>query len=75
MQATALDVPRVESGITEFHDLTRANVFVNWRGKLSAPAGVIGDDGCVALPARPTAAKPSPAPSSAATAENSSSHV
>lgn len=52
VQASALEVPEAPCGIAEYHDLVAARVTVNWRGRLSAPAGVVGDDRCVALPNR-----------------------
>eukprot|EP00892_Ulva_mutabilis_P005918 jgi/Ulvmu1/3699/UM170_0005.1 len=47
--AEALRVPTVAFGIRGYRELVNAGVTVNWRGTLSAPPGVVDDDGFVKM--------------------------
>lgn len=48
-------MPTVPFGIRGYRELVNAGVTVDWRGRLSAPPGVVDDDGFVTTaPAGPT---------------------
>lgn len=51
MQAEALRVPTVNFGIRGYRELVNAGVTVDWRGRLSAPPGVVDEDGNVSAEA------------------------
>ena len=53
MQSAALEVPTLQCGISEYHDLVKLGLTVDWRGKLVEPEGVIDSDGYVPLRRRP----------------------
>jgi hypothetical protein len=53
VQSDAMSKPTESCGIAEYHALMERSVYVDWRGKLAAPPGVIDADGYVALPQRP----------------------
>lgn len=52
-QSAALEVPTLQCGISEHHDLVKLGLTVDWRGKLVEPEGVIDSEGYVPLRRRP----------------------